>query len=672
MSATGVEGVESKAEVRVLGENLYHKRPPATERARRWGELMGEQDIRDQANSEEMRTFMRALLEDVRALERMIREEAFETGVRRIGAEQEMFLVDRGMRPTNRALAVLENLPRQWFTTELGQFNLEANLSPQVLDGKCLSLMEAELVDLLGQARVAAEKEGAQIVLTGILPTLKQSDLGLDSMTPIPRFYRLNQVMRDLRGGEFRTYIKGVDELQITHDNVMLEACNTSFQVHFQVTPGEFAKLYNVAQVVTAPVLAAAVNSPVLLRHRLWHETRVALFQQSVDTRSELHAQRGGRMRVSFGDEWVNDSVLEIFREDIARFRVLIATELDEPPGEVLDRGGVPQLNALRLHNGTIYRWNRPCYGISNGLPHLRIENRVLPAGPTVIDEIANAAFFFGLMCAITEEYGDVRKAISFDDAKANFVAAARYGLHARLEWFGGKSYDAEDLISSQLLPVAREGLLAHGIDADDVDRYLEVIRLRVESRRTGAQWMLDSLEGMSNARPDERYRSLTSSLLERQKRGEPVHTWEPARLEGSADIRESYRTVGQIMSTDLFTVHPEDLIDLAASVMDWEHLRHVPVEDQEGRLVGLVTHRQLLRLVGRGESGQTVAVREIMRPNPVTVGPDTPTLTAIGLMREHRVGCLPVVNADKLVGVVTESDFIDVSAKLLDEWLQG
>jgi len=376
-------------------------------------------------------------------------------------------------------------------------------------------------------------------------------------------------------------------------------------------------------------------------------------------------------MRVSFGDDWVNDSVLEIFRDDIARFRVLIATELDESPLDVLDAGGVPSLKALRLHNGTVYRWNRPCYGISDGVPHLRIENRVLPSGPTVIDEIANAAFFFGLMCAITEEYGDVRKVIPFDDAKANFVTAARYGLHARLKWFGDESYDAEDLILQHLLPVAREGLLAHGLDSDDVNHYLDVIRERVECRRTGAQWMLDSLESMSDVRPDERYRSLTSTILERQEQGDPVHTWDLARNTGSADIRESYRTVGQIMSTDLFTVHPEDLIDLAASVMDWEHLRHVPVEDQEGRLVGLVTHRQLLRLVGRGESAQTVAVREMMQSDPLTVSPETPTVEAIGLMRERKVGCLPVVAKGKLVGIVTESDFIDVSARLLDEWLK-
>jgi CBS domain-containing protein len=491
-------------------------------------------------------------------------------------------------------------------------------------------------------------------------------------MTPIPRYYQLNQIMRGLRGGEFRTYIKGLDEFQTKHDNVMLEACNTSFQLHFQVGPGEFALLYNVAQLATAPVLAAAVNSPVLLRHRLWHETRVALFQQSVDTRSETHAQRGGRVRVNFGDHWIEKSILEIFREDVARYRVLIAAELEESPLDKLARGQAPELKALRLHNGTIYRWNRPCYGLSEGRAHLRIEARALPAGPSVLDEVANAAFFFGLMCALSDEYGDPRDKMPFDDAKANFMAAARYGLHARLHWFGGRTVGADELIQSELLPLARRGLASRGIDAADVERYLGVIEQRTRTGRTGAQWALDSLEGMEGrGRPDERYRALTAGMLEQQWGDKPVHEWQLAHVESSADARDSYRTVGQFMSTDLFTVHPEDLVDLAASVMDWEHLRHVPVEDHEGHLVGLVTHRQLLRQIGQGKSGRPVAVREIMKVDPVVISPETTTLDALDLMRASKLGCLPVVQDGKLVGLVTESDFIDVSARLLDEWLR-
>jgi CBS domain-containing protein/gamma-glutamylcysteine synthetase len=633
---------------------------------------MAKQEIRDRSDPESMRAFMRALLEDVRALERMLEGEWFETGVRRIGAEQEMFLVDRALRPANRALTLLEELPRSAFTTELGQFNLELNLVPRVFQDDCLSLLHGELEERLQEVREVAVKHGVRVLLTGILPTLEKRHLGLDSMTPIPRYYQLNQIMRGLRGGEFRTYIKGLDEFQTKHDNVMLEACNTSFQLHFQVGPGEFALLYNVAQLATAPVLAAAVNSPVLLRHRLWQETRVALFQQSVDTRSEVHAQRGGRVRVSFGDHWIEASILEIFREDVARYRVLIATELEESPLAKLARGEAPELKALRLHNGTIYRWNRPCYGLVEGKAHLRIEARALPAGPSVLDEVANAAFFFGLMCALSDEYGDPKDKMPFDDAKANFMAAARYGLHARLHWFGNRTVGADQLIEQELLPLARRGLSSRGIRAADVERYLDVIERRVRSGRTGAQWMLDSLESIDGqGRPDERYRALTADMLRNQWSGRPVHEWPLAQVESTADARESYRTIGQFMSTDLFTVHPEDLIDLAASVMDWKHLRHVPVEDHEGRLVGLVTHRQLLRQVSQGHAGRAVAVREIMNPDPVTAAPETTTLDALEMMRAGKLGCLPVVQDGKLVGLVTESDFIDVSARLLDEWLR-
>jgi CBS domain-containing protein/gamma-glutamylcysteine synthetase len=632
---------------------------------------MAKQEIRDRSDPESMRAFMRALLEDVRALERMLQGEWFETGVRRIGAEQEMFLVDRGLRPANRALTLLDELPRNFFTTELGQFNLELNLTPLVFQKDCLARLHQELDQRLTEVRDVAAKHGVRVLLTGILPTLEKRHLGLDSMTPIPRYYQLNQIMRGLRGGEFRTYIKGLDEFQTKHDNVMLEACNTSFQLHFQVGPGEFAMLYNVAQLATAPVLAAAVNSPVLLRHRLWHETRVALFQQSVDTRSETHAQRGGRVRVNFGDHWIEESILEIFREDVARYRVLIATELEESPLAKLARGEAPELKALRLHNGTIYRWNRPCYGVVDGRAHLRIEARALPAGPSVLDEVANSAFFFGLMCALSDELGDPKDKMPFDDAKANFMAAARYGLHARLHWFG-RTLGADELISKELLPLARRGLATRGIDIADVDRYLGVIEERVKRGRTGAQWALDSLEAIEDqVRPDERYRALTAAMLKHQWSGAPVHEWPLAEVESSTDARDSYRTVGQFMSTDLFTVHPEDLIDLAASVMDWEHLRHVPVEDHEGHLVGLVTHRQLLRQVSQGEAGRPVAVREIMRPNPVTVTPETTTLDALMLMRTSKLGCLPVAQDGKLVGLVTESDFIDVSARLLTEWLR-
>lgn len=619
------------------------------------------------------RLFMRSLLEDVRALERMIDEGKIESGIRRIGAEQEMFLVDRAFNPTNKALALLDRLKSPSFTTELALFNLEANLSPLVLEGDCFSRMEAELTRLFGEARDAAAAENSRVVLCGILPTLDKSHLGLESMTPIPRYLAMNRIMVEQRGGKFSLLIKGLDELQTSHENVMLEACTTSFQLHYQVAPDEFAKVYNIAQLITGPVLAAAVNSATLLRHRLWHETRVALFQQSIDARPEHKVQRGVRPRVSFGDAWVKDSILEIYREDIARFRALITTGSDDSPLEMLDNGEVPPLNALRLHNGTVYRWNRPCYGVNDGVAHLRIENRVVPAGPSVCDEVANAAFYYGLMVALAEEYGDVSKRMIFDDAKANFVTAARYGLAARMRWVDGKSWSADELILKHLLPHARAGLKARDVDARDIERYLGILEARVQSGRTGAQWSFDSLAKMGErGRAVDRYRALTSAMAKNQETGAPVHTWPLAEVAERGTDRESFRTVGQIMATDLFTVHSDDIVDLAASMMEWEHLRHVPVEDGEGRLVGLVTHRALLRILARGEQDrEPVTVDAVMERSPVTCTPEATTLEAIALMQKHKISCLPVVRDGKLVGIVTEHDFFEMSAPLLERWLK-
>ncbi|WP_437756076.1 CBS domain-containing protein [Sorangium sp. So ce1389] len=645
---------------------------------------MGEQDVSEQANEEQLQAFMRALLDDVDALERLLQEDRIESGVRRIGAEQEMFLVDRALRPAPLALEVLERAADGRLTTELARFNLEANLCPLPFGGDCLRRLEAELSDVVGRAAEAARAVGAEVLLAGILPTLRAGDLRLENLTPSPRYHELNRTLLQLRQGDFRVSIHGLDELEMTHDNILLESCNTSFQVHLQVGAREFAPLYNLAQAVTAPVLAAAVNSPLLLGQRLWQETRIALFESSIDTRPSARESRQHRPRVHFGDGWVQGGALELFREDIARFRVIMTAETGEPPAAVLARGEVPDLKALRVHNGTIYRWNRPCYGVVDGVAHLRIESRALPAGPTVLDEVANAAFFFGLMSGLAAEHPRVDLEMSFEDAKANFFAAARHGLKAQLTWFGGQSLAAPELILSRLLPAARAGLSAAGIDAADIDRYLGVIEERVRRGQTGAQWALGSLAAMAGQGTSEvQHRALCAAMLARQHEeargggsGCPVHTWEPAALEVDRDLlRDSYRTVGQFMSTDLFTVRPTDIVDFAASVMDWRHVRHVPVEDDQGRLVGVVSHRALLRLVARGAAAANGSapptVASIMRPDPVTITPETPTLDAMRIMREQRVGCLPVVAGERLVGIVTERDLLDVSARLLESFLR-
>lgn len=632
---------------------------------------MGMMDVK-QADPEELRQFMKLLLRDVRALERMLSDGQLESGVRRIGAEQELFLVDEAFQAAPAALDVLARLKDDdHFTTELGLFNIEFNLDPQVFGGTCLSTLEADLNRLLDRARAAAAEVGTHVVLTGILPTLKLSDLHLGNMTPNPRYYALNDALNRLRGGKYAFHIKGADEFIGSHDNVMVEACNTSFQVHFQAGPEEFARLYNIAQAVAAPSLAVACNSPLLFGKRLWRETRIALFQQSVDTRASGTQTRDRHARVSFGHRWLDDSVLEIFHDDIARFRVLINTDVDEDPFAALEEGRAPSLKALRLHNGTIYRWNRACYGVSNNQAHLRIENRVMPSGPTPVDEVANAAFWFGLMTAVSNEHPDIRGLMDFDDAKSNFLASARQGLSAPIKWTDGITTSASDLVLHRLLPDARAALVERGIDSSDVTRYLDIIEERVRSRRTGAMWMVESFSAMKTKRSvPERLSALTAATITRQRTGAPVHTWALVEPGEGASWKDNFGRVEQFMTTDIVTVSQDEPIELVVSVMDWQQVRHIPVEDNDENLVGLLTYLTVVRYLNRQEGSVDDPVSKIMHTDVVSVSPQTPTLEAVRLMRDRKVSCLPVVRDGKLVGLITERDFLRIAEELLEERL--
>jgi CBS domain-containing protein len=635
---------------------------------------VGEHQVEQYVDDKKAQAFMKALLEDLRALAFMLQDGRVETGVRRIGAEQEMFLIDRYLRPAPVSLEVLQQATDARLTTEIARFNLEANLSPLKLDSNCFTLMESELHELIELARTSAANYDADILLSGILPTLQKSDLTLENLAPIPRYHELNRGVIRMRGGPLSIHIKGLDELYLTHDNIMMESCNTSFQVHYQTNPEQFANQYNIAQAITAPVLAAAVNSPLLFGERLWQETRVALFQHSTDERSRPQLFRNHPTRVSFGDRWLENSIVELFHDQITRFRPIMISEPDENPFQVLARGETPNLSALRLHNGTVWRWNRACYGVTEGVAHLRIENRALPSGPTVVDEIANAAFFTGLMVALPEAYGEIRNRMTFDDAKMNFFRAARHGLDSHFQWIDGESHSAPSLILDQLLPLARQGLGAVNVATEDIDKYLGVIEERTRGRQTGACWIMKSLASMDNSLSrDTLGRKLTSAMLASQKEGQPIHRWSIIKDSGADDWEQGYRTVGQFMSRDLFTVGPDDLIDLAASVMDWRHIRHVPVEDQDGRLIGLISHRGVLRMMSNAAPGnKPTTVRELMVENPLTVSPSTSSLEAIEIMRTNRVGCLPVVEGNQLVGIVTSFDFLEASARLFQQHLRA
>ncbi|MCU0426246.1 MAG: glutamate-cysteine ligase family protein [Candidatus Kapabacteria bacterium] len=628
---------------------------------------MGEQKVSFDHKLQDQQRFMLALLDDIQALEMLIESGRIEKNIRRIGAEQEMFLVDANMRPALVGPEILQATTDERLTSEIGRFNLEANLEPSIFSGSAFRQMEDELNDVVRSTQQSADSCGAHVLLTGILPTMRQRDLSLESMTPKPRYHALNHALTQLRGHSFSAHIKGLDEITITHDNMLLEAACTSFQVHLQVSAEEFAQLYNIAQAITAPVLAAAANSPVLFGHRLWHETRLALFQHSVDERSEARLQRRHPHRVSFGESWVESSVVEIFRDEIARFRLILTKLLNGTSTEKLRKGEIPELDALRLHNGTVWRWNRPCYGIMDGVPHLRIENRVIPSGPTVLDEVANAAFFLGLMMALPQEYGDIRYLLPFDAAKDNFLAAARHGLRSQFTWLNNTLIPAPDLITSHLLPLAEAGLRSVNIDGSDIERYLGVLQERVERKQNGALWALESLSAMHNEGTcEQQHRALTAAMLSRQQHGTPVHTWELARLNEQPHQDVLLETVEEIMTKDLLTVRTHDVVDFVVNLMTWNHIRHVPVENDAGELQGIISYTDILRFltVSRSADVPVPVAADVMQTNVISISPDTSIREAYSQMERFNISCLPIVAKGLLQGVVTKADMLRVFAK--------
>ncbi len=631
---------------------------------------MGREIDRTEITDDMIRRFTKAVLTDLLALEKMLEENILEEGVHRIGAEQELFLIDKHYQPFPIGTKVLEKLENSRFTTELALFNLEFNLEPIDWQPNCLSLLHKKLKEQLSFLEKPLKELNADFILVGILPTIDKSDLSLENMTPLKRYFAINEAMTRLRGGSFTLYLKGADEIFITHDNILIEGVNTSFQVHFQVDPSNFANLYNLSQVTAAPLMAASTNSPLLFGKRLWRETRIAVFQQAIDTRLPGFGVRDRVPRVRFGSDWVHESILEIYREDIARFRTLLAVEVKENPLDILEKGEIPKLEALSLFNGTVYRWNRACYGVYKGKPHLRIELRIFPSGPTVVDEVANAAFWFGLIKGLQNYIGDVKKKFVFQDVRENFVAAARLGLKAQLTWLDKKIVPAGELILKELLPLAREGLKARSIAQEDIDTYLGIVEERVKRQITGADWILDAYNGLSTKYPlGERLIYVTKGITINQKTDKPVHEWE--KIEKIVKKPKLYvRTVAQIMTRDLFTVNAEDTVDLVAALMDWRKIRYVPVETNDHKLVGLVTHRSILRLVAKNKGflpNEGIPVREIMKTDIITVSPKTSVLEAIELMRRNQIGCLPVVESNnELVGIVTERDFLYLARDLL------
>jgi CBS domain-containing protein len=606
--------------------------------------------------------YMGHLVDDLKALERMLADGKFESGVTRIGAEQELCLIDYALRPAMLGMELLKSLDDPHYTTELARFNAEVNLDPRELGGDCFSQLEHELIELLTRANKAAHRLGAKIILTGILPTIRDSDITLDNLTPVPRYKLLNDALRELRGEDFHFYIRGIEELITSKATVMVEGCNTSFQVHYQIDPARFASHFNWAQAIAAPVLACATNSPLFLGKRLWRETRIAVFHQSTDDRRLPSTYREQRPRVGFGHRWEKRSVVEYYQEEISRHRVLITPAMEQDTLVELKEGRIPKLKALCLFTGTVYPWNRPCYGITGGKPHLRIECRFLPAGPTIVDEVANAALWVGLMHGMPDECADLPARLRFEEAHGNFLAAAQVGLGASIDWLDGQSIPARSLLLDTLLPIARAGLQRAAVQDADIDKYLSIIEERVRSGKTGSQWILDSIERLeAESSRHEAIAATTEGIYQRQKLGHPVHRWQPSRLAEAEGARDRCSRVEHIMSTDLVTAQADEPVKLVRSLLLWSNVRHIPVEADDGTLLGVVSSESLLAKLAPGESEAELCAADVMERDPPTVTPDTPIAEAMALLASRDLTCLPVLANGKLVGIITDRDCLKI-----------
>jgi gamma-glutamyl:cysteine ligase YbdK (ATP-grasp superfamily) len=490
---------------------------------------MGEEVAHQEFTREDRTRYREKVRRCLDVFARMLRESAFDAEAPMTGMEIELNLVDELGDPSLKNAEALEAIADESFQTELGAFNLEINVPPKQLKDRGFSAFEDGVRESLNDAEAKAAEIGAHLVMIGILPTLSAGHLSPDSLTPNPRYQLLSDQILAARGEDIVIDISGPERLRTTTDSIVPEAACTSTQLHIQVSPENFPAYWNASQAVAAVQLALGANSPFLLGRELWRETRVPLFEQATDTRSEELKAQGVRPRVWFGERWIT-SIFDLFEENVRYFPALLPVIEDEDPLEVLESGQTPRLAELRLHNGTIYRWNRPVYDIVEGLPHLRVENRVLPAGPTVADTMANAAFYFGLVRTLAEHERPLWSQMSFSAAEENFHVAAKQGIDAHLYWPGLGQVPATELVVRRLLPMARAGLEEWGVLPEERDRLLGIIEQRCIVGCNGASWFSDRFATRVAELDGDRLDALRSTLNEYREHmhaNDPVHTWD-------------------------------------------------------------------------------------------------------------------------------------------------
>jgi gamma-glutamyl:cysteine ligase YbdK (ATP-grasp superfamily) len=490
---------------------------------------MGINVDRTEFTEQDYQQFGNRLRDNLIALKQVLARPGFGDGEPSFGAELELYIVDDQGRPVHRNQEIIQQLNDPQLTLELNRYNLEYNFSPSLLRDSCFSKTQAEALAAIEKINQAASQWNGRVTPVGILPTLQQSDIGYHAMTKLPRFEALTDALTQIRGGPFTIAIEGEETLQLSMEDVTLEGANTSFQIHLRVPNDEFADFYNAVQLVTPLVLAFAANSPTLFGHKLWQETRIPLFKQSIDCRPNvsLHPVPA---RVNFGNNWIRDGAFELFAEAAYLYRPILPVCDEEDPLEIVSAGGTPNLRELSLHQGTIWLWNRPVYDPIDG-GHLRVEMRALPSGPSVVDMLANAALAIGLAKLLQPQIKQLLPAIPFAYCTANFYRAAQKGMDAELFWpsldQNQPEYFAVPEILEKLVPQIPEQLLSMGFIQSDIQPLLDVIEERLASRQTGSQWQLNKLaECRKTLHKQEALLAMFQQYRENSDNNIPVAQW--------------------------------------------------------------------------------------------------------------------------------------------------
>ncbi len=456
------------------------------------------------------RTRLRA---ETALLEQVFKNRRFSNAEPVCGYELEAWLVDKNLNPAPINAQFIQQLANPMVSPELANFNIEFNFEPQRIHHKVFRHFQQQLQTLWSTAQITAQSMDADLVMIGVLPTVRNSDLTINNISTMNRYHALNeQVLRLRNNRPFELHIQGKDILRMQHPDVMFESATTSFQIHFQVPMDLAVRAYNASIIASAPMVAIAANSPFMFNKDLWSETRIRLFEQSVEVGGYEHGSHGPMRRVTFGSGYARDSLHECFVENLEHYPILLPT---------LFSNDAKDLSHLCLHNGTLWRWNRPLIGIENHHYSLRIEHRVVPAGPSVIDAVANAAFYFGLSYELCYLDQAPEFQLGFERARDNFYTASRLGLDSQIIWLDGNKRSMQSLLLKTLIPLAQNGLSRLKVDSDDIDLYLGIIEQRAQNACNGTAW-----QRAFTAKYGMDMHALLAAYIERQNSGSPVHEW--------------------------------------------------------------------------------------------------------------------------------------------------